>query len=104
MKAVVKVKGHQYLVEKGQEILIDKTGYKKGEKFSCEDVLLIITDDQKVIIGNPLVKGAKVEFAVLENEKGKKIRVARYKAKSRYRKVKGFTPQYTKVKVSKITN
>jgi large subunit ribosomal protein L21 len=103
MKAVVKLKGHQYLVEKGQEFLVSKLENKKGDKISIEEVLLIIGEDEKAIIGNPLVKGAKVELSVLGEEKGKKVRVARYKAKSRYRKVKGFTAQHTKVKVEQIT-
>jgi len=103
MKAVVKLKGHQYLVEKGQEFLVSKLENKKGDKISIEEVLLIIGEDEKAIIGNPLVKGAKVELSVLGEEKGKKIRVARYKAKSRYRKVKGFTAKHTKVKVEQIT-
>jgi large subunit ribosomal protein L21 len=102
MKAVVKLKGHQYLVEKDQELLVPKLENKKGDKISIDEVLLII-DDDKATVGNPLVKGAKVEFSILGEEKGKKVRVARYKAKSRYRKVKGFVPQYTKVKVEQIT-
>ncbi len=102
MKAVVKIKGHQYLVTEGEELLVDKLENKKGDKVSLEEVLLIATDNDKAIIGNPFVKGAKVEFSVIDDVKGEKIRVARYKAKSRYRKVKGFTPIYTKIKIEKI--
>ena len=102
MKAVVKVKGHQHLVTEGKELLVDKLENKEGDMVSVEEVLLIVTDDDKTIIGNPYIKGAKVDFSVIGDSKGEKIRVARYKAKSRYRKVKGFTAVYTKVKVEKI--
>ncbi len=102
MKAVVKIKGHQYLIVEGEELLVDKLENKEGDKVSIEEVLLIVTDDDKAIIGNPYIKGAKVDFSVIGDEKGDKIRVARYKAKSRYRKVKGFRAVHTKVKVEKI--
>lgn len=97
--AVIKLNNNQYKVEEGEELLVDKLGESKPEV----DVLLVV-DGEKVKVGKPKVRGAKVTFKVLGEEKGEKIHVRTYKAKSRYRKHIGFRPQYTKVKVLKITS
>jgi len=57
-----------------------------------------------VKVGKPVVKGAEVKLKVVtEIEKGEKIEVYHFKAKSRYRKHTGFRPQYTRVSVEKIS-
>ena len=97
--AVVKITGHQYQVEEGQEILVDHVVDAK-----LEPQVLLISDEDKVVVGKPEVKGAKVTLKVLASEeKGTKIRVIKYKSKSRSRKVRGFRPLYTRFLVQKIT-
>ena len=54
-------------------------------------------------MGKPLVEGAKVEAKVLEDGKGKKKMVFRYKNKTRRRKKKGHRQPYTKIQITKIT-
>lgn len=100
--AVVKIAGFQYKVSEGDELEVNKLDSEKGKNITFEEVLLMAGDGQAKI-GQPLVKGAKVKAKVLEQLKGKKIRVATYKAKSRYRRVKGFRPLLTKIKIEKIT-
>jgi large subunit ribosomal protein L21 len=99
-KAVIKTGGKQYLVSPNQEVEVEKIAGKKGDKLVFDQVLLVVADVLKV--GFPLVKGAKVQARIVEQFKDKKIRVATYKAKSRYRKVKGHRQQKTKVKILKI--
>jgi large subunit ribosomal protein L21 len=97
--AVVSINGNQYKVSEGEEILVDKLA---SDKFT-PDVLLLV-DDDKVKVGKPKVRGANVKFKVLnDSEKGKKVRILKYKAKSRYRRKMGFRPQYTRLLVEKIT-
>ena len=98
---VIKIGSSQYKVAEGDEIDVDKIEGKKGSKLTFNQVLLLI-DGEKVSVGQPLVKGVQIEAKILEQFKGKKIRVATYKAKSRYRRVKGFRPQLTKIKIEKI--
>lgn len=98
---VIKTSGRQYKVAEGDELEIDKIEGEKGKSITFEEVLLLV-DEGKVKIGQPLVKGAKVKAKILDQVKGKKIRVATYKAKSRYRRVKGFRPLLTKIKIEKI--
>jgi len=101
MKAVIKINKNQYIVEVNEEIEVDQMKEKKGKKVVFDEVLAIL-DEKKNNIGTPLVKGATVEAEVLEHFKGKKLRVATYKAKSRSRKVKGHRSLYTKLKILKI--
>ncbi|CAN5359762.1 50S ribosomal protein L21 [soil metagenome] len=96
--AVIKIKGHQYKVSEGDEILVDFMGETKPEA----EVFMTVVDE-KVELGKPTVKEAKVTLKVQEEEvKGEKIYVAKFKAKSRYRKRIGFRPKYTKLLVQTI--
>lgn len=101
--AVVKIGGSQYKVAEGDEIAVDKIDGEKGKSLIFNQVLLLV-DDQRVQIGQPLVKEAKVKAEIVGQFKGKKIRVATYKAKSRYRRVKGFRPQLTRIKIKSFTS
>lgn len=99
--AVIRTGGKQYRVAEGDKIEVDKLEIEKGESFTFDEVLLLV-DGEKVKVGQPLVKGVKVKAKVVDQIKGKKIRVATFKAKSRYRRVKGFRSRLTKVKIGKI--
>lgn len=96
--AVISLQGKQYKVSEGDEILVDKMNDLKAEP-----TVLLFSDSGKVKVGKPTLKEVKVKLKVLsEMEKGKKIEVYKFKAKSRYRKHIGFRPQYTKLQVVKI--
>ncbi len=97
MYAVIRMQGHQYKVEEGQEFLVPLLGETKPEA----EVLMVV-DEKGVKIGTPTVTGAKVELKVIEDTKGEKIYVAKYKAKSRYRKRTGFRAKLTKLQVVAI--
>lgn len=99
--AIVKIGGTQYKVAEGDEIEVDKIDSEKGKTLSFDQVLLL-AEDNKVKIGQPLIKGAQIKAKMLDQIKGEKVRVATYKAKSRSRKVKGFRASLTKIKIEKI--
>jgi large subunit ribosomal protein L21 len=99
--AIVKIGGSQYKVTEGDELEVDKIEGEKGKTVNLDEVLLLV--DEEIKIGEPLVKGAQIKAKIIEQFKGDKIRVATYKAKSRYRRVKGFRPLLTKIKIEKIT-
>lgn len=98
--AVILINGNQYKVSEGDELLLE--GTRGGEEIKLKEVLLLV-DEKKVLVGTPTVKGAKVTAEVLGREKGKKLRVSRYKAKSRYRRTRGHRTLYTRLKIQKIT-
>lgn len=99
--AIIQLQGKQYKVQEGDELVVDKLELEKGKKLTTNDVLLV-SDGKKAKIGTPFVKGAEVSLKVLEQGKGEKIRVLKYKSKSRYRKTQGHRQYLTKLKVESI--
>lgn len=99
--AIIKTGGKQYKISKGDEIEIEKIDVPTGKMVTFDEILLLV-DDKRVKIGRPKVAGVKVKAKVTSHFKGKKIRVAKFKAKSRYRRVKGHRQQLTRVKISSI--
>ncbi len=99
--AIVTLSGKQFRVYEGDEFVVDKLDYDEGKDFEIDQVLLL-NQDGKMKIGQPLVKGAKVVFNLLSHQKSKKLRVAKYKAKSRYRRVYGHRQHQSIVKVKSI--
>ena len=100
MYAIIKTGGKQYKVEEGKTISIEKLDAEVGAAVEFGDVLLL--SDADVKIGQPFVAGAKVTGTVLEQGKGAKIRIFKYKAKSNYRRRQGHRQPFTKVKIKKI--
>lgn len=99
---VVETGGKQFRVEEGDTIKIEKlSGVKVGDSVTFDKVLLM-DDGTKTIIGTPYIDGAKVEVQISEEGRNKKIEVVKYKAKSRYFKLRGHRQPFMKVKVAKI--
>jgi len=99
--AVIKTGGKQYKVSEGDVLSVEKLEHKE-DKILFDQVLLIAKDED-VKVGKPLVSGAKVEAKVIDEGKGKKKMVFRYKNKTRRRKKKGHRQLYTKVQITKIS-
>lgn len=99
--AVIDINGSQYKVVEGDTILVPGSQYEEGKKVVCEDVLLLV-EDGKAQIGSPTLAGVSVEAKSLGNKKGEKVRVLKYKAKSRYRRQYGVRPQYSQLQIEKI--
>ncbi len=100
--AVVKTGGKQYLVKEGTTLTIEKLeGLEKGGSVTF-DTILLTDNGSETQVGKPVVSGAKVTGTVLEEGRGKKIVVVKYKAKSRYYKKRGHRQPFMKVKVGKI--
>ncbi len=102
MYAVIETCGKQYKVAEGDVVFVEKLDAKEGEKVTFDQVLLI-SDGEKIKVGTPTVKSAKVEATVVEQGKQKKIVVFRYKAKKNERKKQGHRQPYTKIKIEKIS-
>jgi large subunit ribosomal protein L21 len=98
--AVIKTGGKQYRVSEGDIIEIDKLEVKE-DSIVFDNVLLIVTDES-VKIGTPFIIDAKVKAKLLEQKKGEKVRVAKFKSKVRYRRVAGFRAMLSKVQIEKI--
>ncbi|MBP9817805.1 50S ribosomal protein L21 [Candidatus Shapirobacteria bacterium] len=100
--AVIAISGSQFKIKEDDVLTIDLQDVKEGDKLSTDQVLLTVNDD-KVEVGTPTVKGAKVEYQVVKNYQGDKLDIFTYKAKSRYRRHLGYRAQLTDIKITKIT-
>lgn len=99
--AVIKSGGKQYKISVGDVIELDKLNVDEKSKIVFDDVLLLVNEG-KATIGKPSVSGAWVEAKLIENKKGEKIRVTKFKAKSRYRRTIGFRSNLSVVEIEKI--
>ena len=100
--AVINLSGTQFQVAEDQVISTTNLELEEKENGSTDQVLLFV-DEDKVTVGNPFVKNAKVEYQIVKKYQGEKIKVFKYKAKSRYRKTQGFRPQLVDLKITKIS-
>ncbi len=101
MYAIIESCGRQYKVTEGDVVFFEKLEVEEGKKVTFENVVLV-SDDKKVQVGAPYVKGITVEGKVISHGKGKKILVYKYKAKKNYRRTQGHRQPYTKVEITKI--
>jgi large subunit ribosomal protein L21 len=106
--AVIAISGTQHQIEEDQKIVVDLLDIKEGEKSTTDQVLLTVNEDKvkvgtpTVKVGTPTVKDASVEFKVLKHFQGEKLKVFKYKSKSRYRKTTGFRAQLSEIQITKI--
>ena len=101
MYAIIESCGRQYKVAEGDVVFFEKLDVEEGKKVTFDKVVLV-SEDKKVEVGAPYVKGVKVEGKVVSHGKGKKVLVYKYKAKKNYRRTQGHRQPYTKVEITKI--
>jgi large subunit ribosomal protein L21 len=102
MFAVIKTGGKQYRVEQGSVIEIEKLPTKEGGDVLFKEVLLY-DDGATAIVGTPTVPGVAVVGKVLEQKKGDKVIVFKYKRRKRYNKKQGHRQPITSVEITGIT-
>ena len=101
MYAIIESCGRQYKVAEGDVVFFEKLEAEEGKKVTFDKVVLV-SDDGKVQVGNPYVKGVKVEGKVVSHGKHKKIIVFKMKAKKNERTKQGHRQPYTKVEITSI--
>ncbi|MBI3954567.1 50S ribosomal protein L21 [Candidatus Collierbacteria bacterium] len=101
--AVIKIGAKQYLVHPGDKVKTEKVDLKEKDKLSVKDVLLLQQED-KTLVGTPFVEGASVDLILDKNAKDEKIRVVKFKAKSRYRRTTGHRQSVSFFTVSSLNS
>ena len=103
MYAIVNTGGKQYRVEPGDTVRVEYLPGDQGDLIELEDIRLFSGDDGEVIVGAPTVEGAKVTAEVVQQGRGKKVIVFKYKAKTRYRRKNGHRQNFTELRVTDIS-
>lgn len=99
--AIIANGGKQYKVSEGQVLELDKLKAEPGAEYAIDTVLMTV-DGDAVNLGKPYLENVTVTAKVLEQTQGDKIRVAKFKAKAKYRRVTGFRAQLTKVEITGV--
>lgn len=101
MYAIVECGGRQYRAEEGHSFSVEKLPYEVGDQIELDNVLLLSDGDQ-ITIGRPSVDGASVKATVIEQYRGKKIFVWKYRPRKRYRRRQGHRQNYTRLRIDSI--
>jgi len=103
MFAVIRTGGKQYIVKEGDVLAVEKLEGKEQDTVTFEDVLLLFDETgEQVQIGTPSLKGIQVFGSIVEQGRGEKVTIIKYKRKVRYRRKRGHRQSFTKVKITKI--
>lgn len=103
MYAVIECGGTQVRVSENQKVRIPRIEAKEGEKYKMEKVLLV-SNGQEVVIGQPIVKDAVVEVTVVGHSRSAKISAMIYKPKKDYRRRWGARTHYTDLLVNTVSH
>jgi len=101
MYAIIETGGKQYRVQEGDTLFVEKLNAEEGSAIEFDKVL-VVSNEGNISVGKPYVDGAKVSATVLEQGKGPKVIVFKYKAKKDYRRKQGHRQPFTRVKIEKI--
>ncbi|MDZ7816220.1 MAG: 50S ribosomal protein L21 [Planctomycetota bacterium] len=101
MYALVNDRGKQYRMEPGKLVTIDRMDAEAGSEVSFDKVLIVRTDDG-LQTGAPYVEEASVVAKLVEQIKGDKIYVTKFKRRKKYRRRTGHRQAYSLLKVDKI--
>lgn len=100
--AVIQTGGKQYLISEGQTLNVEKLLEEVGSSIEFEALLVSDVQGTETQIGTPLVGGVQVKATVLEQGRGKKVSVIKYKPKVRYRRNVGHRQPFTKIRIDQI--
>lgn len=101
MYAVIRTGGKQYRVNEGGRVRVEKLAGNVGDKLEFPEVLLLGGD--KLSIGKPFVKGAKVTAEIVAQERDKKVIIFKIRRRKRYRRRGGHRQPYTELKITGIS-
>ena len=101
MYAIMQIGTRQYIAAEGQKINIDRVDKEPGDSIVFDNVLLIKQND-KTTIGNPLIAGAQIKATINEHTRDKKVIAYRYKNKTRSGTKRGHRQHKTVITINKI--
>jgi large subunit ribosomal protein L21 len=103
MYAVIQTGGKQYRVEPGKTVMVEKLAGDAGSKIVFDEVLLVSSGDGgSVTVGKPLVAGAKVTGEIVEQTRGAKLVVFKFRRRKNYVRRNGHRQDLTAVKIADI--
>lgn len=102
MYAVIQSGGKQHRVKKGQVVRLEKIDLEKGATIDFDKVLMV-GEGEDLALGAPYLDSAKVSGEVVEQGRGKKIKIVKFKRRKHSRKQMGHRQWFTEVKITNIS-
>jgi large subunit ribosomal protein L21 len=102
MYAVIRTGGKQYKVHEEQILKVEKLEGTEGSQIEFDDILMY-SDGETITLGSPKVENASVKAHILDQGRGKKQLIFKYKRRKGYRKLNGHRQHYTEIKIESIT-
>lgn len=103
MYAIAEIKGKQYKIEKGDNVLVEYLGVDDNTAPAPEiKVMLVKKDDGSIVVGAPYVDGVSVTSKVVEHLKGDKVLVGKHKKRKDYRRKVGHRQKYHVITIEDI--
>jgi large subunit ribosomal protein L21 len=100
MYAVIKTGGKQYRVVAGEKLKVEQIPADIGQEIVLDQVLML--GGESVVVGSPLVAGAKVLAKVISHGRGEKVRIFKMRRRKHYQKRQGHRQNYTEIEISAI--
>ena len=100
MYAVIKTGGKQYRVVAGEKLKVEQIPADIGQEIVLDQVLML--GGESVVVGAPLVAGAKVLATVISHGRGEKVRIFKMRRRKHYQKHQGHRQNYTEIQISAI--
>lgn len=101
MYAVIKTGGKQYRVQQGDRLRVEKLAGDVGGNVTLDEVLMI--GGEKVVVGTPQVKGAKVTAEIVAQDRDKKVIIFKFRRRKNYRRKRGHRQSFTELKITGIS-
>jgi len=101
MYAVIRTGGKQYRVSEGDRLRVEKLAGDVGASITLSDVLLI--GGEKVVVGKPVVAGARVTATITAQDRAKKVIVFKFRRRKNYRRKNGHRQPYTELKITAVS-
>lgn len=99
--AVFRTGGKQYRVSVGDTLQVSRLAGNPGDAIEFPEVLLVGGDSPKV--GKPTVAGAKVKAEIVDQGRGPRLIVFKFRRRKRYRRKNGHRQDFTAIRVTEIT-
>jgi large subunit ribosomal protein L21 len=102
MYAIVHISGVQTKVTPEEILDVPRLDGEPGHELTFDQVLLL-GDGDRISVGRPTVKGAKVSAEILEHRRGEKLRIFKFKRRREYRRRRGYRDELTRIRVTSIS-
>ncbi|MFN3285292.1 MAG: 50S ribosomal protein L21 [bacterium] len=100
MYAVVQTGGKQLRVSEGQTVRVERIPGEPGQEVVLDRVLMV--SGEQTLVGTPWVPGARVVARIVQQGRGRKVVVFKYKPKVRYRRKRGHRQPFTALRIERI--